>query len=255
MAEVEEVRRQLTAEQSRLEHETAEAIRGKESLADETEALRVKRQRVEKNLGRELDHFRRKVTERLRGEVKKLRAAYESGRKRGLVAEARERLFKDAPLVDSERSVTTLPVEEGRRARHIALGWEGRVRQMRGAMAVVAVGGKRLRCRIEELTGIEGPVEERPRPPIARQVAADPAPELNLVGWRVEPALQELDVYLDRALLGSGREVRVVHGFGSGRLRSAVRKHLHPHPAVAAFRTGRNEEGGDGATVVTLRES
>jgi len=79
--------------------------------------------------------------------------------------------------------------------------------------------------------------------------------ELNLIGWRVEPALEELDTYLDRALLSPHREVRVVHGFGSGRLRRAVRESLRDHPAVSGSRPGRGNEGGDGATVVTMRRS
>ncbi len=82
---------------------------------------------------------------------------------------------------------------------------------------------------------------------------AEPPPgELKLIGQRVEPALDELDLYLDRALLAGLAEVRVVHGHGSGRLRDAVREHLRDHPAVASHRPGRRREGGDGATVVTL---
>ena len=72
---------------------------------------------------------------------------------------------------------------------------------------------------------------------------------------REDATLEELDRYLDRALLSSHREVRVVHGFGSGRLRQAVRQHLRPHPAVGGFRPGRENEGGNGATVVSLNKS
>ena len=77
--------------------------------------------------------------------------------------------------------------------------------------------------------------------------------ELHLIGQRVEPALAELDAYLDRALLANRTTVRVVHGHGSGRLRKAVREHLRGHRAVSAHRPGEPDEGGDGATVVTLR--
>ena len=69
----------------------------------------------------------------------------------------------------------------------------------------------------------------------------------------MEPALEALDDYLDRALLDGSAEVRIVHGHGSGRLRDAVRQHLRGHPAVAAHRPGQRNEGGNGATVVTLR--
>ena len=78
-------------------------------------------------------------------------------------------------------------------------------------------------------------------------------PEINLIGMRVEPALEELEGYIDRALLASRKEVRVVHGHGSGRLRQAVRQHLRAHRGVAEIRAGAPNEGGDGATVVTFR--
>ena len=78
-------------------------------------------------------------------------------------------------------------------------------------------------------------------------------PEINLIGMRVEPALEELEAYVDRALLASRKEVRVIHGHGSGRLRQAVRQCLRGHRGVAEIRSGAPNEGGDGATVVTIR--
>ena len=77
------------------------------------------------------------------------------------------------------------------------------------------------------------------------QVTSDDTPpkELHLIGKRVEPALKELDRYLDRALLASVGEVRVVHGHGTGRLRDAVRDHLSGHAAVSSHRPGRQGRG------------
>ncbi len=83
--------------------------------------------------------------------------------------------------------------------------------------------------------------------------APEVAPELMLIGERAEPALERLDTYLDDALHAGREEVRVVHGHGSGRLRSAVREHLSTHRAVASWRPGEDGEGGNGATVVRLR--
>ncbi|HUP43192.1 MAG TPA: Smr/MutS family protein, partial [Thermoanaerobaculia bacterium] len=87
----------------------------------------------------------------------------------------------------------------------------------------------------------------------AARTGAEAPAELHLLGERVEPALQRLDDYLDRALLASRSEVRVVHGHGTGQLRNAVRAHLRGHPAVASHRPGAPEEGGNGATVVVLK--
>jgi DNA mismatch repair protein MutS2 len=83
--------------------------------------------------------------------------------------------------------------------------------------------------------------------------SASVLPELNLIGQRVEPALEELDSYIDRALLAARKQVRVVHGHGSGKLRQAVREHLRSHRGVTSIRSGAPNEGGDGATVVELR--
>jgi DNA mismatch repair protein MutS2 len=68
-------------------------------------------------------------------------------------------------------------------------------------------------------------------------------------------ALEKLDEYLDAALLGSRAQVRVVHGHGTGRLRDAVRAHLARHAAVATSAAAPPQQGGDGATVVTLRDA
>jgi DNA mismatch repair protein MutS2 len=112
-------------------------------------------------------------------------------------------------------------------------------------------------CAVDDLEVIGGsaaePTTRRPGPSPAPTVAAVSS-ELNLIGRRVDEALDLVDSYLDRALLSADGDVRIVHGHGSGRLRKAIREHLRDHPAAAAIRPGRKDEGGDGATVVSLRE-
>ena len=77
--------------------------------------------------------------------------------------------------------------------------------------------------------------------------------ELMLLGKTVEEALEAVDRFLDACVLAGRDEVRIVHGHGTGRLRSAIRAHLQKHQLVAGKRAGAPNEGGDGATVVTLR--
>ena len=76
--------------------------------------------------------------------------------------------------------------------------------------------------------------------------------EVNLVGLTVDEALPRVDKALDEALLADRHEVRVIHGFGEGRLRKAVAGFLEGHPHVAAVRLGA--EGRGGVTVVELKE-
>ncbi len=74
-----------------------------------------------------------------------------------------------------------------------------------------------------------------------------------LVGMRVDEATGLVDKFLDDAFLADAPSVRIVHGFGQGRLRAAVRDLLKSHPHVTGFRDGAPNEGGAGATVVDLR--
>jgi DNA mismatch repair protein MutS2 len=87
---------------------------------------------------------------------------------------------------------------------------------------------------------------------LRRRAAARIARSLDLRGERVEAALEQLDVYLDEALLAGLDSAIIVHGAGTGALRRAIRERLAEHPRVRATRSGRKEEGGDQATVVEL---
>jgi len=267
LAEVERVRRELADAQIQAERETARLAALREELAGERDALAAERRGAAKKLRGELDAFRAETRRRFQEEVDRIVAEVEAGRRKGLATAAAERLFEAAPELPEAEVGAAGPLEVGARVRHSALGWEGELESLERGRAEVRVAGKRLRCREEDLVpaaperpaGPAGPRLSRSgarrRPGgVEVEVRASEAPaELHLRGERVEPALERLDDYLDRALLGPRREVRIVHGHGTGQLRSAVREHLRSHPAVASHRPGAPEEGGNGATVVVLK--
>jgi DNA mismatch repair protein MutS2 len=110
-----------------------------------------------------------------------------------------------------------------------------------------------VRSRLGDLVAV-GSERTAPAPrPAAEPGDASAPAELMLLGRRVEEALDEIDDFLDRGLRAGLREARIVHGHGTGRLRDAIREHLRRHPAVATYRAGAPNEGGNGATVVALR--
>jgi len=79
--------------------------------------------------------------------------------------------------------------------------------------------------------------------------------ELNLIGKHVEEAMEELDKFLDQAVMAEVMRIRVVHGHGMGILKKAVAEALARSPHVAKFYAGSPSEGGTGATVAELKES
>jgi DNA mismatch repair protein MutS2 len=87
-----------------------------------------------------------------------------------------------------------------------------------------------------------------------RIVSSKPSPglELDLRGKLVEDGLIELERYIDSAALAGLPWVRIIHGKGSGRMRTAVREALHGHPQVASIETPAENEGGEGVTIVRL---
>jgi len=77
-------------------------------------------------------------------------------------------------------------------------------------------------------------------------------PELMMLGKRAEEVEPMLNKYLDDASLSSLRQVRIVHGSGTGVLRQIVREMLSTHPLVKSYRPGEKGEGGNGVTIVML---
>ncbi|MCG6553277.1 MAG: Smr/MutS family protein [Candidatus Magnetominusculus sp. LBB02] len=122
--------------------------------------------------------------------------------------------------------------------------------------AVVLIKGREIEVSVDELQGIE---VQPSGPPIRHLLdsslkgLSSPIPyEINLVGQRVDPALSALERYLNDAAVAEHREIRIIHGLGTGTLSRAVREHLHGHPLVKAYQKGDRDTGGDAVTIVSL---
>lgn len=76
---------------------------------------------------------------------------------------------------------------------------------------------------------------------------------LDLRGERVEEALDDLENYLDKASLANLTPVYIIHGHGTGALKSAVRDFVSTSPYVGKYRVGEDAEGGDGVCVIDIK--
>jgi DNA mismatch repair protein MutS2 len=259
LAELEATREELgrAAEAARAERAKAELVG--ERLERERATLEAERRTLGARVKRELAEFRERVTRELAGAAEKIRAELEAGRRKSVAQQAVAALFAEAPQVGGEAAEPSdLPLVVGAEVRHAALGWRGVVEKLSAGRVEVLSNGKRLRLTADDLVVVAAP-RAAAKAAVVRRGGGDvdrapSPPELHLIGQRVEPALEEMDAFLDQAMLSGRGEVRIVHGHGSGRLRDAVRDRLRKHPAVVASRPGAPNEGGNGATVVTLRD-
>ncbi|WP_109487257.1 endonuclease MutS2 [Occallatibacter savannae] len=163
--------------------------------------------------------------------------------------------------------------------RHVSAGDQVRLKSM-GKIAVVqrevekdvfevALGPIKMRVKrddISEVVKLAVQQAERPDPLAAARKQKgvhvsvssantdDMRMEINLIGRTVDEATEELEKYLDRAFLAGLPRVRVIHGHGAGILRRGVRDFLKSHPHVAGIAEAAQNEGGQGATVVELRQ-
>jgi len=80
----------------------------------------------------------------------------------------------------------------------------------------------------------------------------DMSNSLDLRGYRVEEALDSLELFLDKASLVNLTPVYVIHGHGTGALKSAIKEYLSTSPYVAKYRFGEKVEGGDGVSVIDI---
>jgi DNA mismatch repair protein MutS2 len=193
----------------------------------------------------------------------------ETGTARG---DARAALERVAERVRSELTdaapASTLPPDNGHGgARRAArgdrvsvgpLGLEGIVQTIHGREAEIDVRGKRLRALVDELRVISPAAAAATAARGSVQVhvpSRDMLPgDLNVIGCSVDEALSRMEKFLDDALLAEHRTVRVIHGHGTGQLRRALAEFLHVHPLVAKVAAAAPEQGGQGVTVVDLKE-
>lgn len=128
----------------------------------------------------------------------------------------------------------------------------------------VLVGSLSTKMDIKNLTILKGykdPAETSSKPKgaggsgkIKMSKSSSVSSEINLLGYTVDEAIAVLDKYLDDAYIARIPQVRIVHGKGTGALRSGITSYLHGVPYIKEFRLGQIGEGAEGVTIVTFKD-
>jgi DNA mismatch repair protein MutS2 len=139
----------------------------------------------------------------------------------------------------------------------LPLGLEGVVQTVHDRMADVTVNGKRVRASVSDLR-VLGPAAplatHRVTVSLTTSATEGGLSDLNVIGCTSAEALERADKFLDQALMGELRQVRFIHGHGTGQLRRALAAFLADHPQVARISAAPADQGGGGVTVVDLKE-
>ncbi|HTT62966.1 MAG TPA: Smr/MutS family protein [Bryobacteraceae bacterium] len=153
-----------------------------------------------------------------------------------------------------------LKIEEGARVRLQGVREPARVRRLlAGGRLEVEAGFMKMQVSVDDVLEILPDAGSPARLP--QNVSFKPAPalapvhqEINVIGQRAEEARDNVDQFLDRAVMATASRVRIVHGHGMGILRKVLWELLENHPHVAKHYPAPPQEGGTGATIVELKE-
>lgn len=135
---------------------------------------------------------------------------------------------------------------------------EGEVLEVSNNNVLVQSGMIKTRVKMSDLML----TEKKKKPPVktgrsvyrtTSRADADVKTELDLRGQTVDEALANLSLFIDKCVLNNISEVRIIHGKGTGALRSAVTDELKHHPNISEFRLGVYGEGENGVTIAKLK--
>ena len=134
------------------------------------------------------------------------------------------------------------------------LNSHGEIVDIRRNEATVLTNGMKMKVKISKLEPMHKPqIKKATYKAHVESVSSRFPLELNLIGMRVEEGIAALDKYLDQAVVKHIKQVRIIHGMGTGALRTAVWKDLKKQPNVSKFNSAGPSEGGLGATIVILK--
>jgi DNA mismatch repair protein MutS2 len=266
-AQAEAARRQAEAHEKELRYRLARVEEARREVLNEA---RAQAQAELDEVEAEIDRLRRQLT----GFSAAGHAPSGASTHQQMLAEAQQVLAQRRKAAEPAPASVEAPVLPSQRVAPLAAGDTVWIPSLQASGQIVAIapadqdaevqiGSFRMRLPLGRLerrdvsqatpVGIAKP-QRLPAPEPAAGAAPIPhvGLELDIRGASVDEMLPRLEKYLDDAYLGMMPWVRIIHGKGTGVLRTAVRKELSKHPLVKNFREGEAGEGGDGVTVAYM---
>ena len=274
-----QARTQALDEQLRLaETEVRRATEEKERYEERSAALRDKTDEIRRQALEEADRVLREANARVERTIRQIR---EAQAEREATLQAREQL--DAFKADLGRKQKELdarrkkirrpggpksagvpkslsrPIQAGDQVVLDGGTTPAEVLDIANGEAAIAFGSVRMRVALDRLVRVGG---ARRQQVTVRQVQGSGQTDISalgvrntvdLRGRRADEAVQEVEMLIDRALLANLDEVEILHGKGTGALRSAIHEYLARRSEVESFEDASWNQGGSGVTIVRLR--
>lgn len=231
---------------NRVEEDLEELRRMKEDLKKRLSVVKEQRgiflKKVEVKCEAKLDELERELEEIRKELVKKERASLNRGREK--LKGLQEKFTRNIP---KSRDV----INVGDHVKVRSLGSIGRAvgADKEGKTFEVVIGNVWTTVDSNLLEKVPKPKGVSEKSSIQVHAEKVPAPEIKVIGMRVEEALKEIDKFLDRAIVQEISQVKIVHGIGTGRLMNAIREHLEDTSFIKGI---KKDVTNAGVTIIEL---
>lgn len=241
--ELDRLKQELILNKEALNKEKAALDKERVALVEEREVLL---QKAKKQSNAMIEEARKEADEVI-AELKAMKPDV----KHHEITAVRSRLNQETEIQEEIQA----PVEYaiGDYVRLKKLGYHGEIESIKGNRATVFANGMKMNVKMNELELTPRPHKPKIAAHSSKVSKKKVSMECNLIGMRVSEAIPVMDKYLDNAMFSRIYQVRIIHGAGTGALRKGVHEYLKKHKYVDTYRLGNENEGGLGATVVTLK--
>lgn len=248
------------AEKLRMEMESLRSLhqRELEKLEQQRDKLLEK---AELNAQEVIDKARSEA-ERIISELRELAMSEGASVKEHKLIAARKQLEEAEPKQrkkgPSKDQVKVRTIEPGDEVRVYSLNQKGHVVELTGSKeALVQLGIMKMKVSLDDLELLNANQSDKPQKQknvtmVKRTRDDNIRTELDLRGANLEEALMEVDRFIDEAFLSNLGQVSIIHGKGTGILRTGMQEYLRKHKHVKSYRLGNYGEGGNGVTVAEL---
>ncbi|MCB0826522.1 MAG: endonuclease MutS2 [Armatimonadetes bacterium] len=264
---LEVAQKQATRAQSRADQLSSELEELRADMEEKLEKAESERLKIRKRASEELDELLRQIRIETAETFEELRKnPTQQGRDK-----ARQRLkdlqsvgesfSKDMRPKEKPKSESKeIPLIKGTKVRVLNLKTDGvLLEDPRGKKVMVLIGKMRTEQPLKNLLAIEAPAKPEPKKAtrqsagLVRDKAQKMSREVHLRHFGAEDAADELERFLDEAILGGATSVRIVHGKGEGVLRNVTHDLLRRHKSIKSFQLADAEQGGHGVTIALIK--
>lgn len=266
LKDLEETRHNMEADREEAERLKNEVAKLKEELDKNKESIKESKEKILREAREEareiLEEAKEEADEAIRlynsgssiQEMEKKRAAL-----RNKIDDNSSKLKAKKPEPVTGKKIDISKIKIGDSVKSVSMGIKGIIKKLPDSKGnvIVASGVMEMKVKADDLIYSEAETEKEPTMKTAYasgfSKASTISTEINLLGLNSDEAISKLDKYLDDAYLSHLHSVRIVHGKGTGALRTAVHKFLRGQSYIDEFHLGEQGEGDAGVTIVKFK--